>query len=256
MSKFTSRIEFYLQQATVRSTGSFRDTIARTLVEVIGPNITVDSAVARVGAPFANAGTGNVSYTPVVLEATYSGVSFLPSPEQSARSLVRAFVQTNNIQSGSGYVYDGAAIVAATLPSPRTVRGVRVTSNTVSPVTTLSSTPVVATPADVPVVQTVVEPATGDTVTTTTTPVVGTTTARRQVTRRSSTTGQTVASPAEIVPFVKAGLAVDPGSRGGPMPTSSNRTLLIIGGVILVAGAYLYATSRPSRGGSRARYVY
>jgi len=255
MSSFTSRLELFLQQATVRNTASFRDALARTLVEVIGPNITVDSASARVGAPFSNAGTGNVSFTPVSLEATYSGVSFNPSADESARSLARAFVQTHSIQSASGYTYDGAAIVAAAMSSPRIVRGVRVTANTTIP-SSPGRTPVVATPADVPVVQTVVEPATGDTVTTTTTPVVGTATARRQVTRRSSTTGQTVASPAEIVPFVKAGLAVDPGSRGGPMPTSSNRTLWILGGVALVAGAYFYATSRPSRGGSRARYVY
>lgn len=253
MSSFTSRLELFLQQATVRNTASFRDALARTLVEVIGPNITVVSASARVGAPFSNAGTGNVSFTQVVLEATYSGVSFTPSAEESARSLARAFVQTHSIQSGSGYTYDGAAIVAAAMSSPRIVRGVRVTANTTIP--SSGSAPVVATPADVPVVQTVVEPATGDTVTTTTTPVVGTATARRQVTRRSSTTGRTVASPAEIVPFVKAALAVDPGAPG-PLPTSSNRTLLIIGGVVLVAGAYLYATSRPSRGGSRARYVY
>lgn len=256
MSTFTSRIEFYLQQATVRSTGSFRDALARTLVEVIGPHITVDSAAARVGAPFANAGTGNVSFTPVVLEATYSGVSYAPTAEESARSLVRAFVQTHNLQSGSGQVYDGAAIVAAALPSPRTVRGVRVASNTVAMVGAPSAPPLVATPADVPVVQVVVEPATGDTVTTTTTPVVGTTTARRQVTRTSATTRRTVASPVEIVPFTKAALTVDP----GVLPqVSSTRTLLILGGVVLVAGAYLYATSRSSRssrGGSRARYVY
>ena len=253
MSSFTSRLELFLQQATVRNTAPFRDALARTLVEVIGPNITVVSASARVGAPFANAGTGNVNFTQVVLEAKYSGVSHTPSAEESARSLARAFVQTHAIQSGSGHTYDGAAIVAAAMSSPRLVRGVRVTALTTIP--SPGSTPVVATPADVPVVQTVVEPG-GDHVTTTTTPVVGTPTARRVITRRSSTTGQTVASPAEIVPFVRAGLAVDPGSRGGPMPTSSNRTLLIIGGVVLVAGAYLYATSRPSRGGSRARYVY
>ena len=254
MSSFTSRLELFLQQATVRNTAPFRDALARTLVEVIGPNITVVSASARVGVPFANAGTGNVNFTQVVLEAKYSGVSYTPSAEESARSLARAFVQTHAIQSGSGHTYDGAAIVAAAMSSPRLVRGVRVTALTTIP--SPGSTPVVATHADVPVVQTVVEPVTGDVVTTTTTPVVGTATARRQVTRRSSTTGQTVAQQAEIVPFVKAGLAVDPGSRGGPMPTSSNRTLLIIGGVVLVAGAYLYATSRPSRGGSRARYVY